>query len=205
VDGQGDLFAEQEAADRAARMASAPCLFDSPARGPYARAAAFEAWCAEYGNWGSIDRSHAWRPIDWRLGREYLAPPGRCQPAVLRASTSRSAASERCGHGGGGSLHRGCCLACDWEGPPREQENPAAEDACDHAWPGWRELPLLPHKPHDGKQLRRWLDRAKALYPPGWIEAGGPVRTERESEIVTRHHFAAEWGGYDMGVYCPQP
>lgn len=45
---------------------------------------------------------------------------------------------------GGDLVYRGASRHCYWEGPLRDCENPAAEDADDQAWPGWRALPLVP-------------------------------------------------------------
>jgi hypothetical protein len=44
-----------------------------------------------------------------------------------------------------------------------------------------------------------WLKEAKRRYPAGWIEAGGPIRTARPPG-ATRHHYAPEWHGFDIGV-----
>ncbi len=191
---QLDLFAEQDeaerAAARAAKLAASPCIHDSPARGLAAREAEFEAWCAAYDHFDSYHRSHAWRagvapPVDL---------PVRCQAWTLSASTRPNGTCE--GHSGN-HAYKGACLACDWEGPSRGDENAAAEDACDHAWPGWRDQPVLPHMPYADKPLAAWLAEARRLYPPGWVDAGGPVRTRRE-QYGTRSHYAHEWRGFDM-------
>ena len=63
--------------------------------------------------------------------------PGRCRPTVEDA------------HDDNGMAYRGACLGCGWAGIPRRDENVAVEDAHDHAWPGWRELPLVGRCPHD--------------------------------------------------------
>ena len=106
---------------------------------------------------------------------------------------------------GRGGVYRGACLHCTWEGPLRDGENAAAEDAHDHAWPGWRELPLVPRRPDTASNsqktsaaLRNWIARVNAAYPAGWLEASGPIRTSR-STYGTRHvpnHTG--FGGYDL-------
>jgi hypothetical protein len=194
VMGQLDLFAKQEEADKAARMAAAPCIYDSPARGLTAREAEFDDWCRTYDNFDSYARSHAWRPgmappVD---------PPGRCQVWTLTASAQPNS---QCG-GHSDRRYKGTCLGCDWEGPARGDKNEAAEDACDHAWPGWRDQPVMPHMPYADKPLANWLKEARRLYPPGWVDAGGPIRTRRPSGGP---HYAHEWNGFDMcgGVENP--
>lgn len=199
--GQLDLFAEQEAADEAARAAererkaaNAPSLFNSPARGMAARAAEFQAWRDEYGNFGSYIRSHAFEPVI----PAPLERPGRCQPWVLSAHAPDDWT------GGPGLAYIAVCRVCDeWEGPVRGDENTAVEDGLDHSWPGWRDLPVVEHKPFGDKQVAMWLKAVKQVYPPGWIEACGPIRTWRTG-LGTRSHHAYEWGGYDVGVLAPE-
>lgn len=85
------------------------------------------------------------------------------------------------------------------EGPAGDIENAAAEDAHDHAWPGWRELLLVPRRPEAGTSTKqkssmarwvdnvgRWINNVGDLYPPGWLAAGGPIRTARGGS-GTRH------------------
>jgi hypothetical protein len=105
-------------------------------------------------------------------------------------------------------LYRGACRGCDWEGDPRLEmgENPAAEDAMDHAWPGWRDVPIVPRCPGDRTAQARWQERVVPQYPAGWLEAGGPIRTLRDGPASSRHHAdvaSTPWGGYDMGVVRP--
>ena len=50
----------------------------------------------------------------------------------------------------------------------------------DHAWPGWRDLPLVRRRPEVGagaehqKAITRWVEHVNAIYPSGWLESGGP-------------------------------
>jgi hypothetical protein len=199
-----DLIAEEKL------EAPALCLFGSPARGLAARVAEFDQWVAEHGNFGSVPRSHGWHAHSYDGTGD---PSGRCQPAVMSADL-------RCDHMGfrdgpcccvGNLLERGACRGCDWEGEPRLTENAAAEDACDHAWPGWRDLPTVPKPPawnggttqKERGVMDRWVARVNSVYPPGWLEAGGPVRTLREP-VGTRHvPGGTMFGGYDMAVPAP--
>ena len=176
---------------------TAPTLFADLSRGTFARRAAFHAWVKQYGTFGCIHRSHGWHPEEY--GYTSVEPSGGCRPFLL-------AADLRCDHHSpdccciGDLVHRGACLACTWEGPIRTSENLAAEDAHDHAWPGWRRLPIAPRRPRVSTKAAfgRWVDKVNATYPAGWLEAGGPIRTARQG-IGTRHvPNVTGFGGYDL-------
>lgn len=92
-------------------------------------------------------------------------------------------------------LHRGACLSCTWEGPDRRRTAEAVEDAHDHTHPQWRALLPLPER-----RGRHWLTHATRLYPQGWFDKGGPIRTIRVG-IEKRHRPGeAPGGGYDLAV-----
>ncbi|OBI29064.1 DUF6349 family protein [Mycolicibacter sinensis] len=200
---QLDLFAEAEAEERERRFDSAPSIFDMEQRGYFTRLAEFAQWQAQYDNFDSIRRSHAWHESLRLRGQ---VPTEQCRPVTLAASLG-------CGHYGsdyrdcqcvGGSVYRGACTGCSWEGPVRGCENRAAEDAHDHSWPGWRELPVVPPAPESGTskaQKQRWIDAVAAAYPDGWLVSGGPILTSRGSSTGTRHaENRTPFGGYDMCV-----
>jgi Family of unknown function (DUF6349) len=102
-------------------------------------------------------------------------------------------------------VHHGLCrtAGCRWKSKDYERENDAVEAAMDHAWPGWRNLPVVASKPHDST-LARWLESVADAYPPGWVAAGGPVRTRRP-EWATRHHWDGEARIWDVGVPDARP
>ncbi|MDP9843340.1 DUF6349 family protein [Streptosporangium lutulentum] len=100
---------------------------------------------------------------------------------------------------------RGACLGCEWEGQDRRTEKDAVEDAHDHAWPGWRNLPgVLPPSStalYEKKVYERWLAEVKRAYPIGWLEAGGPIVTIRRDSAFSRHEPGkAPGGGYDLAA-----
>jgi Family of unknown function (DUF6349) len=194
---QLDLFT---AIEEAKLEAPAPTLYGSPARGLAARAAEMTAWRNEYGGFGCLPRSHAWTV--------HISCPDtateRCQPTVLSADLRCDCDrfDDHCESCCciGELRYRGACRGCDWEGDPRAEENRAAEDACDHAWPGWRDLPVVPSVPDERKSRARWVERVAALYPLAWLEDGGPIRTSR-SKYGTRHvPSRTPFGGYDLAV-----
>ncbi|MEU6295323.1 DUF6349 family protein [Streptomyces erythrochromogenes] len=124
------------------------------------------------------------------LGHE-LDPPEHHVPTLLTRSrrTGRRETEE----------FRGGCLACDWEGPVHPGDgygdggNPAVEDAHDHAFPGWRELPPITSV-EDRWALPRDRGRWTQLtspYPPGWLDQGAPLvawRRHRREPHAPPHH-----------------
>lgn len=199
---QLDLFAEVEAAEEQRRMDAAPTLFDTEQRGYFARIAAANRWAEDYGHFDCLRRSHAWHssatPFD------HTEPTATCRPATLTAALHCDHYDRQCLCVGGG-VYLGACLHCTWEGPLRDDENTAAEDAHGHAWPCWRELPLVPRRPDNtstSKQtssaLRRWIDQVNAIYPTGWLESGGPIRTRRSTHGTRHVPNRTGFGGYDL-------
>jgi Family of unknown function (DUF6349) len=175
------------------------CLYRSQTRGLHARGAEFAAWQEEHGRFASVLRAHAWHPGAFG---DADSPTSRCQASVLsvdlRPDASYPMACD-CTRANA-LLYRGACRHCDFEGTPRDGENPAAEDALDHAWPGWRDFPVVAPVPGDPKAKPRWTGELAQAYPPEWLEAGGPIRTWRQG-LGTRHvPGRTPWGGYDAGV-----
>lgn len=107
----------------------------------------------------------------------------------------------------GDYLFQANCVECRWHVIGSERD--AVELWHDHAWPGWRDLPILPADlaPHGGglgshamdkagaKRARAWVT---ANYPPEWQVSGAPVRTERRP-MGTRHVPGySPWDGFDL-------
>jgi hypothetical protein len=218
---QLDLFADLDAAaaaeakvERQRIFDQAPSMFgDATARGFFARVEAMRAWDETYGHFDCLRRSHGWRDEigGHGFGRGRVPCSDVCPPITLVADL-------RCNHYEhdcccvGDLVYRGACLHCDWEGEIRDDHNGAVEDAQDHAWPGWRDLPIVPRRPEPGTNARqmaamaRWVGDVNAVYPDGWLEGGGPIRTVR-GYYGTRHvpnHTG--FGGYDLcGEVEPEP
>lgn len=206
-------FPQGPARDRPDGCWTGPCLYASPARGRAARLAEYELWRQLFGTCGCACDSHAWRPA---LHLRCEGPMDRHEPFLLDCDLRRFRTSgplatpvPPCGHDADWLAYRSACLmdGCDWEGPERAGENPAVEDGMDHAWPGWRDLPVVPRVPDrnpTSKQARKTLDnwavKVNAVYPEFWLENGGPIRTLRRP-FETRHvEGGTPWGGYDLGV-----
>jgi hypothetical protein len=110
-------------------------------------------------------------------------------------------------------VSRGVCLGCGWTGPIRSRGegggHVAVEDAHDHAFPGWRELPVVLKRPEWGESkqaraaMQRWVEKIHEWYPADWLERGGPIRTDRGpiGSLGTRHvPGATGFGGYDLSA-----
>lgn len=190
---QLDLLA---AIEEAKLEAPAPTLYDSPSHGLAARAADYDGWRAAHGNFGASRRSHAWTV--WITCPQ--TPTERCQPTVLSADLRCDCDRYEDCSCVGDLLYRGACRGCDWEGEARDEENAAAEDGCDHAWTGWRQLPVVPRVPDEGKKRARWIEHVEALYPPGWLEDGGPIRTSRSGDGTRHVPSRTPFGGYDLAA-----
>lgn len=173
-----------------------------------------------------IERAAEWEIDSLHPGggweAERPATTERCYPTVESRTLDAYSDESR-------SEHRGACLGCDWKGPARpsdvgEGENAAVEDAHDHAWPGWRDLPFTPdamRKQHQAamvgstKQQQKWAEtwrlKLEEAYPShviaaGFASKGAPIRTRRYG-IGSRHVPGySPFGGYDLcGEIVPEP
>ncbi|MET7339470.1 DUF6349 family protein [Nonomuraea sp. NPDC005650] len=102
----------------------------------------------------------------------------------------------------------GYCPGCGHEGPLRSDENLAAEDAADHAYPGWRDMPVVRARPYDpsgknGPLVTEWETACRLAYPRGWFERKGPVREERYGRGLRHVYGQGPGGGYAMAVWWP--
>lgn len=107
----------------------------------------------------------------------------------------------------GDLVYQANCVECRWHVIGSE---PAVVEAWhDHAWPGWRDLPIIPLgvRPFGGGLGANNPDRKAAArgrawvaehYPASWQVDGAPVRTER-NRTGTRHVPGySPWGGFDL-------
>lgn len=172
-------------------------------RGTQAVMALYGDWKRERGNrtWEAVREhgpTHVWAPTI--AGPKWDLEDSKCRPVILsldlRCSHHRAACS--CV---GDLIYRHACGGCGHVDEPRDSENVAAEDAMDHGWPGWRELPVLATSmPDERKKCSAWVEVVLQHYPAGWLERGGPVRTAR-SRVGSRHvSERTPHSGYDMGV-----
>lgn len=146
---------------------------------------AFEEWKRIHGSFGCFGRSHM-----WHLGFKgtMTATPGH-NMQILDADLDWTRPT------------RVAC-ECGWLSDIHERESPCVEEWHDHAWPGWRGLPVVPEevRPAGGgvgadKKATQWVtDR----YPTDFQKPGAPVITMRNG-IGTRHVPGySPWGGFDL-------
>lgn len=128
-------------------------------------------------------------------GNELPAQPGPCAPTVEARWTRIDDRQHQ---------YRGACLGCGWAGPCHLAEQHAVEDAHDHAYPRWRQLPAIerPQLQDAARAQQRWLADARAVYriaglDPDLLGSGWPLRTLRHG-AGTRSHWCHIIGGYDI-------
>lgn len=62
----------------------------------------------------------------------------------------------------------------------------------------------MPRRPEQGtskqatRTMSRWAEQVTAIYPPSWLESGGPIRTCREHDGTRHVPDASGFGGYDL-------
>jgi hypothetical protein len=193
---QLDLFAKIEASAEQRAFDEAPSIYGTNARGYFRRLTAADSWVGRHGNFDSNLRSHAWRAACGSPDSRDAAED-ECRPGVLTADLRCYHYDQECSCVGG-LVYRGACVHCDWEGEVRARENTATEDAHDHAWPGWRDLPIVPRCPENQKARPRWIVAVNDLYPTGWLESGGPIRTARQPYGTPHVPNHTGFGGYDL-------
>lgn len=105
-------------------------------------------------------------------------------------------------HLGSGLIkYRPRCNTCGWRIPGRyERHTDAVEAALDHAWPSWRELPVLEPVPSFSQPDEEWKAAALAVYPKGWLEAGGPVKTLAGDPSLRHRQYGSPWGGFEVAA-----
>ena len=65
--------------------------------------------------------------------------------------------------------------------------------------------PSAPARPREQRAVASWRSRWEPLLPEGWLEGGGPVRTEREPNAGRHVPGRAPGGGYDMAGRGDEP
>jgi hypothetical protein len=132
-----------------------------------------------------------------------------CQLTIMETRSSCGHAEGTCQCVGTGDLYRSACRGqdCGWKGQVRDQWNDAVEDGHDHVFPGWRDLPVVAASPRyypDKRAWTKWKKEVTRLYPPGWLERGGPVRTYRTPPMNRDHPMTLSgWTGWDISVPPP--
>ncbi|WP_448810542.1 DUF6349 family protein [Agromyces bauzanensis] len=178
----------------------APLHFTTRYHTPAELDAAMRRYIFEHGHFDCIRQSHMWN-ASFSHAHANTATPGHDLFIV--------SADLRCAHYGrprcqcvGDPVYRAICIDCDWHADGTE--NTVVSAWHDHAWPGWRDLPVVPREladraAHGGKERTgrdRWIE---ARYPTEWQTPGAPIITERG--LGTRHvPGRSPWAGFDMSA-----
>lgn len=160
--------------------------------------AAAERYVAEFGNFGSVPRSHMWFPA-------------HCNPPLIAAGHALHLFNADCRCTQPDHDHtaqplpttfitQANCPICRWH----------LIDTCDlveawhdHAMPGWRNLPVLPDKLREGRNenrqtKQRRLEWVQEHYPAEWLFDGAPILTRRSQHGTRAVPRRSPLGGYDI-------
>lgn len=103
----------------------------------------------------------------------------------------------------GGYLHLIVCDTCELHWID-EGWNTVVEAWHDHAFPGWRDLPILPAKLRGqmgtrkmNPKLEEWLE---GNYPTEFRVPGAPIRTDRGGSGTRHVPEYSPYGGFDLSV-----
>lgn len=119
--------------------------------------------------------------IDYDHRREYPLTPEEIGRTPMRCACV------------GGHLHQAVCSVCRWHHID-DAEKAVVEAWHDHAFPGWRDLPVAPVG-LDSKHLAKW---ATDMYPAEWQVPGAPILTTRTGVGSRSVPGRSPWGGFDI-------
>ena len=147
---------------------------------------AWEAYIAANGHMNCIAESHMWHA-------SYTSSSDGTPGHFMKVLTAEL---------GWHTVNRAVCQ-CEWASAISLHDAESVAEWHDHAWPGWRALPVVPKevRPRGGginKTTKPALSWVEARYPVEWQKPGAPVITERDG-IGNRHVPGySPWGGYDL-------
>lgn len=169
---------------------------------PHELQRAWDAWVADNGVIGSVHRCHQWRPEMNSVERQAEASGHAYLP--LRAwlgcdfKEHGREQRERC-QCVGEAVTRAWCEPCAWASPIVGTNAEAIAAWHDHAWPGWRDLPVLDTSgPFGSKAAARWAEKVEAIYPSTWARPGAPVVSRRDAQGTRDVPGRSPWGGFDL-------
>lgn len=197
-----DEIARQDARRRVGDWSGAPLRFTTDYYPPAALDEAFAHWCFLNTHFDSYARSHMWhRSI--AFGDTVVVGDGEHTGASFTAELRPAPGAE----GPGGLLGQMICEPCQWHAIGAG-ENLTVEAWHDHAFPGWRDLPVIPSsvgvRSEKGlsKLARAWIDEH---YPAGMRMPGAPIVTERSAHGTRHVPNASPWGGFDLSSTALHP
>jgi hypothetical protein len=167
---------------------------------PQAHIDAYERWIVENDRLDCIRRSGMWRssmcsaPFSTANGHTFHLLSADCRRYDNRPHTAGVPDA---------LMYQVICQDCKWHAITTS-ENAAVEAWHEHAFPHWRDLPIMPIKlqPRDwnAKPTTRMIAWIETNYPFEHRIGGAPLRTARTG-IGTRHVGGrSPFGGYDLGT-----
>ena len=191
IDGQLDIFAVIDAADREERAGDLPIHFTAdPTLTPDDLETAFQVWIDRHGRMGCLPDSHMWH-------RASVGPYGNSGPHPAYALT----ADLRCKHYWrepclcpGDLVDRIYCADCQWWTGIYTKASTAAVEYLDHCWQGWRDLPVLA-EPKPEKPIKIPKD-----YPEEWNIPGAPILIDGGPDRLAAVWGRSPLGGYDVSL-----
>jgi hypothetical protein len=177
-----------------------PLRFHTDYLDPDDHVAAFERWIDEHDRLGCIARSGMWHPA--LCAASFTTADGHTfhllNADVRRRGDERDANLDPSIPDA--LMYQAICRACRWHAIA-DGENAAVEAWHDHAFPGWRDLPAVPHGLGDKKRAA-WID---ANQPADWRRPGSPIVTERTPGGTRHVGGRSPFGGYDLARRIDQP
>lgn len=191
IDGQLDIFAVIDAADREERAGDLPIHFTTDLTlTPGDFETAMQIYVDRHGLMGCLPNSHMWH-------RAIVGPYGNRGPHSAYALT----ADLRCKHYWrepclcpGDLVDRIYCADCQWWTGIYTKASTAAVEYLDHCWAGWRDLPVLA-EPKPEKPIKIPKD-----YPEEWNIPGAPILIDGGPDRLAAVWGRSPLGGYDVSL-----
>ncbi|MBX3094423.1 MAG: hypothetical protein KF680_07810 [Cryobacterium sp.] len=206
------MIHEADLAAAPAWTGPAPLHFTTDYHDPADLAAAFERYKFEHGNLGCIPHSHMWHNTT-TMGNANTLTDGHdllvlsadlrcwCWPS-FKGTAAQWAAQGKCSCVGA-LVTQTICEPCRWHHIAAD-ENTAVEAWHDHAWPGWRALPVVPSAlrkyDNQNKPSPKFAEWILDNYPLEWQQPGAPILTERAPNGTRHVPQRSPWGGFDLSA-----
>lgn len=191
IEGQLDIFAVIDAADREERAQDLPIHFTTdPTLTPDDLADARQVWIDRHGLMGAMPLSHMWHSA---IVGPYGNPGSHSAYAVTADLRCRHFRPDVCVCLGD-LVERIYCADCQWWTGIYTNDSTAAVEYLDHCWPGWRDLPPLP-EPKPEKAIKIPKD-----YPEEWNVPGAPILIDGGADRKAAVWGRSPLGGYDVSL-----
>lgn len=164
-----------------------------------------DAWLDEHGAFGSVWRCHLWSVDHHGLNNQSAASGHAYTRLEAWLGCAEPACDRRTCAAVGGWVYRAACEPCGWSSDVLDDDHAVVAAWHDHAWPGWRDLPVVDRRPsgaadarEDSKRGARWVEKVESQYPAGWGRPGAPVVTARADGATRDMPNGSPWGGFDL-------